>query len=1183
MFFSGRFLFRPCGGLGTGRLLLMAALVVAVLVCVGAPALAQHGGAPEPGSGELRYALPGFAPEAQEPAKIEEPVAPAEPVEPAKAAEPDTGQGVMNMPPPGISWPDPAPKSLVKPQRSAAPPRTAAPAPQKNATSPQKFVAPPPDAAPQAVTSPYSPVPQRHTPTPPPKSVAPAPVPSPAPVSPAPAPSPAPPQAERKSISEPAKELSYPLEGATPEIEAAPAPIPSPAPVRAGRMVESGKTPAPQKTPETGSVIHSAPPRHVDKNFARTTPQWMRQDTAKPVARPPAREPQTAQEPLTTERPLHEGETIQPEVATQAETSTQPEVTGEPGLDLKEKVQRSYAAERDFADENIGYGSSSDLAPQNRRAVEKAQGPVTATPPPMTTRVRAPEEQGQTQEAPRDERVPTDIGPYAWVPASQAPPPEPGSDELPWELSADKVIAHNQNSVVDAEGEVFLQHGNEYLKADFARYFAETGWVYLKGNVEIYFGTDRLSGEEAEFDLANKVGWVKNGQVFMAGPHVYLSGERVNKNWGDTYTFRNAKITTCDGDVPAWSLHAEDAVVELDGYARLWGSSLAIKNQKVAYSPYMVVPAKRDRQSGFLVPRAGQDSRKGFYWDQSYFWAIDDSRDLTANAYIMTDRGVMLGAEYRSKQEWDENLWVRADYLHDSETWDTRSDNYFNSNYLRTNADRFWLRGMYNGTPFSDRNWKVKANLDYVSDAYFLREFKNDVQGYNTTRDYLEKSFGRTLAPWSSNRVSEGVIYRDWDRVTVSAGMRYEQNPFLGNGNQPRSSDVIAQRLPEVNMYLHKGDILEGGLPLEAEGEGQMVYFYRRDGVKGMRYDLSPRVSLPLRNDYGALVPEVGLRGTMYQAGHEGRIQGDTGNSDDNGRVVPDFSLAAFTEVARNYDLGGSRLALAEENVGNRRWSGLRHTIQPRVDYFKRWKVDQDDLPYFDSLDRLAPRDEVVYSITNLLTVKRESVALDKNKNPVIRDDYIDFLRFKLETGYDFDEARRTWRTDAYKRRPFMDILADITLTPGNWFSISSRTWWSPYNGDFTRLDSDVSVWEPGIGRVRVGLDSRRRPDEYKRWSSDVLYRDLSLLHRGLINESDLRINRYREPVDLLYADVQLDYFAPFSFSFQQWYDLRNNEGQETHLSVIYTHQCYQLEAYMWWDQHDENYGVSVRLPGFWD
>ena len=1133
----GRFPSRPCFRSITRHLPGLALFFLAGLLWFGVPVRAERADALEPGTGELRYELPGFSPEPPAPDPDED--------ESEKTVEPEEEFIPQPQPPPRSTQVSPPPATYTRPT-PPTPPTSGRGLTPVFTPSPRLESDPAPIATPAPVSAPEPAVEPAFATPPAPKAVAaPKPISAPLPVV---APTPQP--------------VAKPAPAPTP----APAPAPAPAPVRAQNEFKPQGQTKPQEA--VGARVQpresakAAEPQEISspKAFRDAPPLWAR----KPMAsHPPATAPRQSPAPV----PLAE-ETAQVEPALQEAAPV--------------ALPQKYVGDETTDGENTGYGSVDASLPRRGTGQAQSEAPMGAMPPPVLTHERAPEEKGQLPEVPRDERVPENIGPYAWVPGSEAPPPEPGTEDLPWDLSADKVTAYNQNSVVDAEGEVFLKRGQEYLKADFARYFADTGWVYLKGNVEIYFGSDRLSGKEAEFDLANKVGWVKEGQVFMAGPHVYLSGEKVNKNWGDTYTFHNAKVTTCDGDVPAWSLYAEDAVVELDGYARLWGSSLAIKNQKIAYSPYMVIPAKRDRQSGFLVPRAGQDSRKGFYWDQSYFWAIDESRDMTFNTYIMSDRGVMMGAEYRSKQEWDENLWVRADYLNDSETWDNSSDNYFSNGYLRTNADRFWLRGMYDGTPFSDRNWKVKGNLDYVSDAFFLREFKNDSQGFNTTRDYLENSFGRTLAPWSSNRVSEGVVYRDWDRITVSAGMRYEQNPYLGNGNQPRSSDIIAQKLPDINMYLHKGQVWEGW-PVEAEGEGQMVYFYRRDGVKGMRYDLNPKLSLPLRNDYGSLIPQFAVRGSLYQAGNEGRIQGDTGSNDDNSRAVPEFSLAGFTEFARNYDLGSVPLAVSEENVGNRRWSGLRHTIQPRVDYIKRWKVDQDDLPYFDTIDRLAPRDEVIYSLTNLFTVKRESVGLDKDKNPVAREDYIDFVRFKLETGYDFDEARRTWKREAYKRRPFMDILADVTIMPGNWFSITSRTWWSPYNGEFTRMDNDITLWEQGIGRLQLGLDSRRKPDEYKRWSSEVLYRDLSLLHRGLISEDDLIVNKYREPVDLLYADVKLDYFAPFSFSFQQWYDLRSNEAQETHLSVIYTHQCFQLETYMWWDQHDENYGFSVRLPGFWN
>ncbi len=886
--------------------------------------------------------------------------------------------------------------------------------------------------------------------------------------------------------------------------------------------------------------------------------------TAPMVAEMPEPAPQIAegQEPVSAPAPEKASPAPEPDLRTVA--ADLPE-TQEPPVVLPNLPE--------WQPEDIGYGEVKPVA-----GLETTQPPRTGNST-ITARERTPEERDVYVALQRDERVPQNLSPNAWV-AAEHVPQSAAAEELPWELTADKVTAYSQNNVIEAEGNVLLQRGREYLKADFVRYFDDTGWAYLNGNVDIFFGTDNLKGEQAEFDVPNKIGWIKNGQVFMGGPHVYLDGERINKNWGDTYTFRNAKITTCDGDVPAWSLFAEDAVVELEGYARLWGSSLSIKDQPVVYFPYMVMPAKADRQSGFLMPTFGHSDRKGYYWNQPYFWAIDESRDLTLNAHIMTERGVMFGAEYRSKSEWDENLWVRMDYLHDSETWDSPGDNYFN-NMLRTNSDRFWLRGMYDGTPFDDPAWKVKGNIDYLSDTFLMREFRGEPMMFSYSRDTLENLFGRTLNAWSSNRVSEGVLYRDWDRFTVAAGMRYEQNPNLGNGNASRSSDPLAQKLPEINAYLHKGRIWED-FPLEVEGEGQVVYFFRREGAKGMRYDINPKFSLPLRNDYGAIIPQFTTRGSLYQSTNNNTLLKE-GDSTDNSRLMPEFSLTGFTELARNYTFDSNQLALAEENVGQRRWTGMRHTIQPKAEYLKRWDRNQDALPYFDSIDRLPPRDQLTVSLINLFTVRRERVALNSDQNPVYQDDYLDLVRFKLEGGYDFDEERRSWKRDEYQVRPWMDILADITVTPGDWFSIESRTWWSPYSGDFTRMSNGFRVWEPSIGSVRIHIDSRRKPDEYKVWSQNILYRDLSLLHRGVITENDLNINRYSRPVDLLYTEIQLDYLDPFIFRFEQWYDLRNGAQQELEFSMTYVHQCYMVEAHITKDQHDTGIGLSVSLPGFWN
>ncbi|MEG2005057.1 MAG: hypothetical protein RR014_03380 [Bilophila sp.] len=150
--------------------------------------------------------------------------------------------------------------------------------------------------------------------------------------------------------------------------------------------------------------------------------------------------------------------------------------------------------------------------------------------------------------------------------------PSEDSGAVAWNLEADSLNTLGDNTIVEARGSVVLKRGDDILKADFARYYATTNWVYLQGNVFVRMGRDDINSDEAEFDLRSKTGWLTNGHVFMEGPHIYFSGSRIIKHWGDRYTFNKAKVTTCDGDKPAWVMNAEQAVVEIDGYAQLFHS-----------------------------------------------------------------------------------------------------------------------------------------------------------------------------------------------------------------------------------------------------------------------------------------------------------------------------------------------------------------------------------------------------------------------------------------------------------------------------------------------------------------------------------------------------------------------------------------------------------------------------------
>ncbi len=738
-------------------------------------------------------------------------------------------------------------------------------------------------------------------------------------------------------------------------------------------------------------------------------------------------------------------------------------------------------------------------------------------------------------------------------------------ESVTWNLTADKLTSLNTSKVLEGEGNVVLRQGNDYLKADFMRYYAATNWVFLRGNVQAKMGSDVLEAEEAEFDLGNRIGWLKNGRVFVEGPHMYLAGERVDKHWGDTYSFHNAKITVCDGDVPAWSLFAKEAKLELDGYAELWHTSFAVKDTNVAYMPLMVVPVKVKRQTGLLFPEFGRSRKMGTWYSQPFYWAIDDSRDMTLTEQWFEKRGLMHGVEYRSQTDSASKSWWRADYLWDKKIDRTEADedsSLRRDGLVRTNHERYWLRGMYDGV-LGDPRWKLRATVDYVSDQNYLREFKQGTGGFSRTRDTLEDLFGRDLQEIDENRENEVQLTRDWDRVGLALSSRYEQNPDIGHGNLTSSEDTTLQRLPQMDMYLYKGALPVGAveassLPVDIEATLQAVNFYRNKGTYGSRFDMHPSLSVPLVSDYGTVITTAGWRYTQYMTEREEPLRGSSGDDRGTSRSLPDFSISAFTEVARNFDLNADgSFAASDDNVGEQQLLALRHSVQPTLSYAVVSNEEQDDNPYYDREDRVDPENELRFSLVNVLarkTGKVTKVEGEDGPEPVMRERYGEWIRFRLEQGYNLREADRTEALDEYRRRPLTDIEAELTYTPLEYLRLRTRSFLSPYSGDITRHEHSVSLFDSRIGSITTGLDFRDSYDEYLRQ-----------------RKNRLRMTR---------TSATLAYFQPFLFEGLYRADMETGEDLEKGLQITYNHQCFQLIFEYSKTTDDEGVRFLVKIPG---
>jgi len=727
------------------------------------------------------------------------------------------------------------------------------------------------------------------------------------------------------------------------------------------------------------------------------------------------------------------------------------------------------------------------------------------------------------------------------------------TESEPWRLEADRVKGDKNSQMVEAFGNVHIHRGGDYMRADYARYYPETQWAYLRGNVRAKWNRDFMQGKVAEFDLKNKVGWVKDGRVFLAREHIYFKGKELKKTGAETYEFEEATVTACDGETPAWSLKTSSGSLTIDGYANLWNPRFRVKNAPILYSPFMVIPVKTERQSGFLRPEIGFSDRLGTHINQPYFQVIDEENDITLYENFYSHRGLMQGLEFRSTPDLQDKALFRADWLRDkitAKTEDKEDSQFDDDGLIRPNENRYWLRGKYDATYF--RDWRVKLDIDYVSDQNYLREFDSGYSGFQESRRQFMEHFGRDIED-NDDLTRENILSltRNWAHTGLNARIEYNENLKYRNNNLDEKYNPTVQRFPEINYDLYR--IAIPGTPLEIESDNQAVYFWREYGTRGTRLDVHPRLSLPWSTDYFTLTPKAGWRETMY---YLDRFENDPERRDTDSKIqtrgIYDFSVDAYSQLFRVYDLfAAPDPGSGETNSSS--WTKIKHELQPEVEYSYRPKENQEELPKFDSVDRLAPENELTYTLNNVFIRRRDSLVPSPEGNATrLKKSYLDFLRLKLEQSYDLREATRTEDREEYPRRPFSDVLVDITFKPGEWISLSNKSWYSPYLKKITEHEHMLRVYREGVGSLWFGMDYRAKIDEYKRdWD---------------------------EEMEIMKLRARVDFIPNWRVSGILRKDIAADQYLERGVTISYLHQCFSLDFIMVRKDYENRYEIRINL-----
>ena len=484
------------------------------------------------------------------------------------------------------------------------------------------------------------------------------------------------------------------------------------------------------------------------------------------------------------------------------------------------------------------------------------------------------------------------------------------------------------------------------IKADRISYDMEKQTIEAEGNVSIESGGDRLVAQQGVVNLNKETGSFTDAVITREDFEMHFEGKSIEKTGVKTYRVEDGWVITCkidEGKTPPWSFASAETTIEQEGYATLKHARFKVREVPIFYLPYMVVPVKTTRQTGFLFPEISNSDRDGLGLNLPFFINVSESTDLTLFPEYYSNRGVMPGAEFRYIIDAESKGRFMGSYLDDRLSDPSETEYYEETGFTHTNSDRYWIRGKVDqDLPFSMIS---RLDIDVVSDRDYLEEFNTGVTGFNQSQDSFLETFGRGFENRSDDERRNSLrLFRPWTTSFLNIDFL-----AINDVREEKTDPTPLWQLPSIEYT--------GAIPLQdsiftLEWDGDYVNYWREEGVGGQRIDLFPRIGAPLPlGPYFESRAEVGGRGTFYYV----ETYGDAiWNQDDTPtRFLPVFETEVATTLQRNFSLASQS------------YDQLRHLVRPYIEYDYIPEEDQSDLPDFDAVDRIDESNAITYGFDN--------------------------------------------------------------------------------------------------------------------------------------------------------------------------------------------------------------------------
>jgi LPS-assembly protein len=462
-------------------------------------------------------------------------------------------------------------------------------------------------------------------------------------------------------------------------------------------------------------------------------------------------------------------------------------------------------------------------------------------------------------------------------------------------------------------GEVILRRDTAQLEAPRVRVPGSRERAYAEGPLALRDQNLLVRGEAAELSLVSDAARIDNAHYVVHDRHLRGDALQLERLEDGRYRLTSASFTTCDPGDDLWRLVSGNVVLDREqGFGTARHARLEMGRVPVFYWPWVRFPIDDRRHTGFLWPAVGVSS-DALDYAQPFYWNIAPNHDATITPRWITDRGLLLGGEYRYLFPSDAGQ-IEGAFLGSDDGGSSDDPNAASRRF--EGEDRWYVDYRHAGR--FDARTRYQLRYGAASDGRYFDDFGSDFAEQNTS---------------AMPRLAQ-LDYRGdtWRLDARAQGFQKLDDPL-------RDRDKPFYRLPSLSAnarWTQPGGFYQ-------QWGSNFTYFWRdvdanrvplRESATGSRLHLTPATGWRFDESWGHLEPRLEWLATAYELDYGER---DTDRDTSLTREVPVASLDGGLVFERELSLGGR---------------GYRQTLEPRANYAYVPARDQTEFPDFDSSER---------------------------------------------------------------------------------------------------------------------------------------------------------------------------------------------------------------------------------------